>query len=217
VVFYIYAYSIFTSTGQVPNLEKLIAVIRSREVSLCLFLQAQSQLKALYEKHSETIMGNMDSVIFLGGRKHSTVKELSEVLGKASINTYTSSKTHGQQESYGQNLQGLGRELMTLDELTTMPGDRCILQLRGLRPFFSPKYDLKKHPNYKHTEEADKKNAFDAGKLVTHRMKPKPNDMYAVYEVDGTDGEDIGGDNADEIDGDNEDIFNYDDLDDPDA
>ena len=195
------------NTGQVPQLEKIVAVIRSREVSLCLFLQAQSQLKALYEKHCETIMGNMDSVVFLGGREHSTVKELSEVLGKASINHYTSSHTRGQQESYGQNLQSLGRELMTLDELTTMPGDKCILQLRGLRPFFSPKYDLKKHPNYKHTAEADKKNAFDVGSLINRRMKPNPNEVYTVYEVDGTDAP---------IDED-EDILNYDDLDDPDA
>jgi type IV secretion system protein VirD4 len=190
----------------VPHLEKIVAVIRSREVSLCLFLQAQSQLKALYEKHCETIMGNMDSVVFLGGREHSTVKELSEVLGKASINHYTSSRTRGQQESYGQNLQGLGRELMTLDELTTMPGDKCILQLRGLRPFFSPKYDIRSHPNFKHTAEADKKNAFDIGKLVkSRRMKPNPNEVYTVIEVDGTDA----GISEDE------DIFNYDDLDDP--
>jgi type IV secretion system protein VirD4 len=120
---------------------------------------------------------------------------------------YTSSRTRGQQESYGQNLQGLGRELMTLDELTTMPGDKCILQLRGLRPFFSPKYDLKKHPNYKHTAEADKKNAFDVGSLINRRMKPNPNEVYTVYEVDGTDT------GIDE----DEDILNYDDLDDPDA
>ena len=150
----------------------------------------------------------MDSVIFLGGREHSTVKELSEVLGKASISTYTSSRTRGQQESYGQNLQGLGRELMTLDELTTMPGDKCILQLRGLRPFYSPKYDLRKHPNFKYTSEADsKKNAFDAGKLVTRRMKPKPNELYAAYKVIVPD---------EEIDED-EDILNYDDSDDTDG
>jgi type IV secretion system protein VirD4 len=202
------------NTGQVPHLEKMIAVIRSREVSLCMFLQAQSQLKALYEKHCETILGNCDSVIFLGGREHSTVKELSEVLGKSSINMYTSSRTRGQQESYGQNLQGLGRELMTLDELTTMPGDKCILQLRGLRPFFSPKYDIRGHPNFKHTAEADKKNAFDAASLVNRRMKPKPNDMYTVYEVDGTDEGMTEADVNEDID---MDILNYDDLDDPDA
>ena len=136
------------NTGQVPQLEKLVAVIRSREISLCLFLQAQSQLKAIYKDHCETILGNMDSVIFLGGREHSTVKEISEALGKETISMYTDSRTRGQQESYGQNLQRLGKELMTVDELTTMPGDRCILQLRGLHPFFSPKYDLRKHPNF---------------------------------------------------------------------
>ena len=191
------------NTGQVPNLEKIVAVIRSREISLSMFWQAQSQIKAIYDKHSETILGNMDSVIFLGGREHSTVKELSEALGKASISTYTSSHTRGQQESYGQNLQGLGRELMTLDELTTMPGNRCILQLRGLRPFYSPKYDLRKHPNYKHTAEADKRNYFDAARLVNRRMKPRPDDMYTHYDVTVPQYDD-------------DDILNYDDLDDPD-
>lgn len=191
-------------------MEKLVAVIRSREISLCLFLQAQSQLKALYKDHAETIMGNMDSVIFLGGREHSTIKELSEVLGKETISMQTESRTRGQSESYGQNLQRLGKELMTMDELTTMPGNKCILQLRGLRPFLSPKYDLKQHPNYRYTAEADKRNAFDASKLVNRRMKKlNPNEQYTVYEV-----------SADEetaaID-ENEDILNYDDVDDPEA
>ena len=198
------------NTGQVPGLEKLVAVIRSREISLCLFLQAQSQLKALYKDHAETIMGNMDSVIFLGGREHSTIKELSEVLGKETISMQTESRTRGQSESYGQNMQRLGKELMTMDELTTMPGNKCILQLRGLRPFLSPKYDLKQHPNYRYTAEADKRNAFDASKLVNRRMKKlNANEQYTVYEV-----------SADEetaaID-ENEDILNYDDVDDPDA
>ena len=196
------------NTGQVPQLEKICAVIRSREISLCLFLQAQSQLKALYKDHAETIMGNMDSVIFLGGRENTTIRELSEALGKASISMYTESRTRGQSESYGQNLQKLGRELMTVDELTTMPGDKCILQLRGLRPFFSPKYNLKNHPNYKYTSEADKKNAFDIGRLVNRRMKLKPTDTFTVYEVEGAETSDIDED---------EDILNYDDLDDPDA
>jgi len=193
------------NTGQVPQLEKLVAVIRSREISLCMFLQAQSQLKGLYKDHAETILGNMDSVIFLGGREHSTIKELSEVMGKETISMYTESLTRGQQESHGQNLQRLGKELMTMDELTTMDGGRCILQLRGLRPFFSPKYDLTKHPNYKHTSEADKRNAFNAGKLVNRRMKPNPDEEYTVYEVDIPDTED------------DEDILDYSDLDDPDA
>jgi len=196
------------NTGQVPNLEKLVAVIRSREISLCLFLQAQSQLKALYKDHAETIMGNMDSVIFLGGREHTTVKELSEALGKETISMQTESRTRGQQESYGQNTQRLGKELMTVDELTTMDGNKCILQLRGLRPFFSPKYDLRKHPNFKHTAEADKKNAFDPAELISTKLKVKPNDLFKVYEADAVDDTPINED---------EDILNYDDIDDPDA
>jgi len=196
------------NTGQVPQLEKLVAVIRSREISLCLFLQAQSQLKALYKDHAETIMGNMDSVIFLGGREHSTIKELSEVLGKETISMYTEGRTRGQSESYNQNLQRLGKELMTMDELTTMDGNKCILQLRGLRPFLSPKYDLKKHPNYKHTAEADKRNAFDASRLVTRRMKVKADEVYTVYEAP---------DEPVMYTDEDEDILNYDDLDDPDA
>ena len=193
------------NTGQVPQLEKIVAVIRSREISLCLFYQAMSQCKALYKDNSETILGNMDSVIFLGGREHSTIKEISEVLGKETISMYTESRTRGQSESYGQNLQRLGKELMTMDELTTMPGNKCILQLRGLRPFFSPKYDLKKHPNYKYTAEADKKhNAFHLEKLISTRLKLNPNEEYEVYE-------------AGDADNTEDDILNYDDLDDPDA
>lgn len=195
------------NTGQVPQLEKLVAVIRSREISLCLFLQAEAQLKALYKDNAETIMGNMDSVIFLGGREHTTVKELSEALGKETISMYTESVTRGMQESHGQNLQRLGKELMTIDELTTMDGSKCILQLRGLRPFLSPKYDLKKHPNYKYTAEADKRNGFDISSLVNRRMKVKPDEEYMVYDVD-VPGEDAAID---------EDILNYDDVDDPDA
>lgn len=194
------------NTGQVPGLEKLVAVIRSREISLCLFYQAQSQCKAIYKDHAETIMGNMDSVIFLGGREHTTVKELSEALGKETISMRTDSRTRGQSESYGQNLQRLGKELMTIDELTTMPGDKCILQLRGLRPFYSPKYRLERHPNYGQTAEADaKRNAFDLSGLVGRRMRPKPDEQYDVYEVDVT---------GEEADGD---ILDYDDIDDPEA
>lgn len=198
------------NTGQVPNLEKLVAVIRSREVSLTLFYQAQSQCKAIYKDNAETIMGNMDSVVFLGGREHSTVKEISEAwLGKQTISMQTDSRSRGQSESYSQNTQRLGRELMTMDELTTMPGDKCIIQLRGLRPFFSPKYDLKQHPNYRYTAEADKKNSFDLSRLINRRMeKLNPDEQYTVYEADVPDEANIGGD---------EDILNYDDLDDPDA
>ena len=198
------------NTGQVPNLEKLVAVIRSREVSLTLFYQAQSQCKAIYKDNAETIMGNMDSVVFLGGREHSTVKEISEAwLGKQTISMQTDSRSRGQSESYSQNTQRLGRELMTMDELTTMPGDKCIIQLRGLRPFFSPKYDLKQHPNYRYTAEADKKNSFDLSRLIQRRMeKLDPDEQYTVYEADVPDEANIGED---------EDILNYDDLDDPDA
>ena len=198
------------NTGQVPGLEKLVAVIRSRGCSLCLFYQQMAQCKAIYDKHAETILGNMDSVIFLGGRESSTIKEISENwLGKATISMQTEGRSRGQSESFSQNTQRLGRELMTPAELATMPGDRCILQLRGLPPFYSPKYDLKKHPNYKYTAEADKRNAFDLGRLISRRMdKVNPNEEYTVYEVDVPDEGHMDED---------EDILNYDDLDDPDA
>ena len=198
------------NTGQVPSLEKLVAVIRSREVSLCLFYQQYAQCKAIYKDNAETILGNMDSVIFLGGRESSTIKEISENwLGKATISMQTEGRSRGQSESYNQNTQRLGRELMTPSELATMPGDKCILQLRGLPPFFSPKYDLKQHPNYKYTAEADKKkNAFDLDKFINRRRRPGLNEACEVYEADGTDTGPIGED---------EDILNYDDIDDPDA
>ena len=192
------------NTGQVPGLEKIVAVIRSREISLTLFYQAMSQCKALYKDNSETIMGNMDSIIFLGGREASTLKDISENwLGKATISMQTEGRSRGQSESYSQNLQRLGRELMTTSEITTMPGDKCILQLRGLPPFFSPKYDLKKHPNYKYTAEFDKKkNAFHLESLFRHRpLRLKPDDEYTVYEVDGSDTDEEA------------DLLNFDDLD----
>ena len=263
------------NTGQVPNLEKLVAVIRSREVSLCLFYQQLAQCKAIYDKHAETILGNMDSVIFLGGREASTIKEISENwlgkatismqtegrsrevslcllyqqlaqckaiydkhaetilgnmdsvvflggreastikeisenwLGKATISMQTDSRSRGQSESYSQNTQRLGRELMTPAELATMPGDKCILQLRGLPPFFSPKYDLKRHPNYRYTAEADKqKNAFDLDRLINRRRRPGLNEACTMYEVTVPD---------DALTEEDEDILNYDDIDDPDA
>ena len=192
------------NTGQVPGLEKIVAVIRSREISLTLFYQAMSQCKALYKDHSETIMGNMDSIIFLGGREASTLKDISENwLGKATISMQTEGRSRGQSESYSQNMQRLGRELMTTSEITTMPGDKCILQLRGLPPFFSPKYDLKKHPNYKHTAEFDKKkNAFHLESLFRHRpLRLKPEDEYTVYEVESSDPDEEA------------DLLNFDDLD----
>ena len=198
------------NTGQVPSLEKLVAVIRSREVSLCLFYQQYAQCKAIYKDNAETILGNMDSVIFLGGRESSTIKEISENwLGKATISMQTEGRSRGQSESYNQNTQRLGRELMTPSELATMPGDKCILQLRGLPPFFSSKYDLKQHPNYKYTAEADKKkNAFYLDKLINRRRRPGLNEACEVYEVDVSEAGPVSED---------EDILNYDDVDDPDA
>ena len=196
------------NTGQVPGLEKLVAVIRSREVSLVLLYQQLAQCKAIYDKNADTILGNMDSVIFLGGREASTIKEISENwLGKATISMQTDGRTRGQSESYSQNTQRLGRELMTPSELATMPGDRCILQLRGLPPFYSRKYDLKQHPNYKFTAEADKKNAFNLDRLINRRRRPGPNEACEVYEVDVP---------AEALTEEEEDILNYDDLDDPD-
>ena len=197
------------NTGQVPNLEKLVAVIRSRECSLTLFYQQLAQCKAIYDKNAETILGNMDSVVFLGGRESSTIKEISENwLGKATISMQTESRTRGQSESYGQNMQRLGRELMTPSELATMPGDKCILQLRGLPPFLSPKYDLKKHPNFRYTAEADKRNAFDLDKLIKRQRPPGPEEPCAVFvaEVPET-----------VLTEEDEDILNDDDIDDPEA
>ena len=198
------------NTGQVPQLEKLVAVIRSREVSLCLLYQQLAQCKAIYDKNAETILRNMDSVVFLGGRESSTIKEISENwLGKATISMQTDGRTRGQSESYNQNTQRLGRELMTLSELATTPGDRCILQFRGLPPFYSKKYDLKQHPNFKYTAEADKqKNAFHLDKLINRRRRPGPQEVCEVYDVSVPDEALIDED---------EDILNYDDFDDPDA
>ena len=198
------------NTGQVPGLEKLVAVIRSREISLCLLYQQLAQCKAIYDKNAETILGNMDSVIFLGGREASTIKEISENwLGKATISMQTEGRSRGQSESYNQNTQRLGRELMTPSELATMPGYRCILQLRGLPPFYSKKYDLKQHPNYRHTAEADKtQNAFDLDRLINRRRRPGPNEVCEVYEAAVP---------ADALTAEDEDILSYDDIDDPDA
>lgn len=196
------------NTGQVPQLEKLVAVIRSREVSLCLLYQQLAQCKAIYDKNAETILGNMDSVVFLGGRESSTIKEISENwLGKATISMQTDGRTRGQSESYNQNTQRLGRELMTPAELATMPGDRCILQLRGLPPFFSRKYDLKQHPNYKFTAEADKRNTFDLDRLINRNRRPGLGEGCTVYEATVPDA----------LTAEDEDILNYDDVDDPDA
>ena len=147
--------------GQIPNLEKLVATIRSREISACLVLQARSQLKAIYKDNADTIIGNMDCQVFLGGSEPTTLKELSEALGKETIDTFNTSDTRGNSPSYGTNYQKLGKELMSRDELAVMDGSKCVLQLRGVRPFLSDKYDLTQHPNFKYTADCDKKLLFD--------------------------------------------------------
>ena len=167
--------------GQIPNLEKLVATIRSREISACLVLQAQSQLKAIYKDNA--IIGNMDSRIFLGGSEPTTLKELNAALGKETIDTYNTSDTRGNSPSYGTNYQKLGKDLATVDELAVLDGGKCILQLRGVRPFMSDKYDLTQHPNYKLTADFDKKNAFDIEKFLNHRLKLKAKDEYEVIEM----------------------------------
>lgn len=169
--------------GQIPNLEKLMATIRSREISACLVLQAQSQLKALYKDNSDTIIGNCDSMIFLGGKEKTTLKDLTETLGKETIDMFNTSDTRGSQRSYGINYQRLGKELMSMDELSVMDGGKCILQLRGVRPFFSEKYDITKHPKYKYLSDFDKKNAFDIEKFLSTKLKLKSSDVYEVFDV----------------------------------
>jgi type IV secretion system protein VirD4 len=172
--------------GQIPKLEKLMATIRSREISACLVLQAQSQLKALYKDNADTIIGNCDSMIFLGGKEKTTLKDLSETLGKETIDMFNTSDTRGSQRSYGLNYQKLGKELMSMDELAVMDGGKCILQLRGVRPFLSEKYDITKHPQYKYLSDFDKRNTFDIEKYLSTKLKPKPDEIYDVYEINLT-------------------------------
>ena len=169
--------------GQIPNLEKLVATIRSREISACLVLQARSQLKAIYKDNADTIIGNMDSQVFLGGSEPTTLKELAEALGKETIDTFNTSDTRGNSPSYGTNYQKLGKELMSRDELAVMNGSKCVLQLRGVRPFLSDKYDITQHPNYKYTSDYDKKYTFDIEKYLNRRMKLKAEDEYDVIEA----------------------------------
>ena len=169
--------------GQIPNLEKLIATIRSREISACLVLQARSQLKSIYKDNADTIIGNCDSQIFLGGSEPTTLKELTEALGKETIDTFNTSDTRGNSPSYGTNYQKLGKELMSRDELAVMNGSKCILQLRGVRPFLSDKYDLTQHPNYKYTADFDKKYTFDIEKYLNRRMKLKKDEVFDVVEA----------------------------------
>ena len=169
--------------GQIPNLEKLMATIRSREISACLVLQAQSQLKALYKDNADTIIGNCDSSIFLGGKEPGTLKELNQALGKETIDTFNTGESRGREVSHSLNYQKLGKDLATIDELAVLDGGKCILQLRGVRPFLSDKYDITKHPNYKYLSDANPRNAFDIEKYLSTRLVPKADEVYEVFDA----------------------------------
>ena len=169
--------------GQIPNLEKLMATIRSREISACLVLQAQSQLKALYKDNADTIIGNCDSSIFLGGKEPGTLKELNQALGKETIDTFNTGESRGREVSHSLNYQKLGKDLATIDELAVLDGGKCILQLRGVRPFLSDKYDITRHPNYKHLSDANPRNAFDIEKYLSTRLVPKADEVYEVFDA----------------------------------
>ena len=178
----------FANIGQIPNFDKLIATIRSREISASIILQSQSQLKTIYKDAADTIVGNCDSTLFLGGKEKSTLKEISELLGKETIDSFNQSENRGSQVSHGLTYQKLGKELMTQDELAVMDGGKCIFMLRGVRPFLSDKYDLTKHPNYKYTADADKKYLFDMERYM--KRKPaivKPDEPFEMYELTATD------------------------------
>ena len=172
--------------GQIPNLEKLMATIRSREISACLVLQAQSQLKALYKDSADTIIGNCDTSLFLGGKEPTTLKELNQTLGKETIDTYNTGESRGREVSHSLNYQKLGKDLATVDELAVLDGGKCILQLRGVRPFLSDKYDITKHPNYKYLSDADKRNEFDIERFLSRRLKTKQDEVYDVYDIDAS-------------------------------
>ncbi|WP_321007758.1 VirD4-like conjugal transfer protein, CD1115 family [Hungatella effluvii] len=178
----------FANIGQIPKFEKLIATIRSREISASIILQSQSQLKAIYKDNADTIVGNCDTTLFLGGKEKTTLKEMSEILGKETIDSFNTSETRGRELSHGLNFQKLGKELMTQDEIAVMDGGKCILQLRGVRPFFSDKYDITKHPNYKYLSDYDKKNAFDMEKELKRRPAiVKPDEVFDYYEINAND------------------------------
>lgn len=169
--------------GQIPNLEKLVATIRSREISACLVLQARSQLKAIYKDNADTIIGNCDSSIFLGGKEPGTLKELNQALGKETIDTFNTGESRGREVSHSLNYQKLGKDLATIDELAVLDGGKCILQLRGVRPFLSDKYDITRHPNYKYLSDANPRNAFDIEKYLSTRLVPKADEVYEVIDV----------------------------------
>ena len=171
--------------GQIPNLEKLVATIRSREISACLVLQAKSQLKAIYKDNADTIIGNMDSQVFLGGTEQTTLKDLNTILGKETIDMYNTGQSKGSQESHSLNYQKLGKDLMTMDELAVMDGAKCIVQVRGVRPFLSDKYDLDNHPNFMLTADYDRKNYFDVVKFLDHSLVLKADDEYEVIDMTG--------------------------------
>lgn len=178
----------FANIGQIPKFEKLIATIRSREISASIILQSQSQLKAIYKDNADTIVGNCDTTLFLGGKEKTTLKEMSEILGKETIDSFNTSETRGRELSHGLNFQKLGKELMTQDEIAVMDGGKCILQLRGVRPFFSDKYDITQHPNYKYLSDYDKKNAFDMEKHLRRRPAiVKPDEVFDYYAIDAAD------------------------------
>ena len=178
----------FANIGQIPKFEKLIATIRSREISASIILQSQSQLKAIYKDNADTIVGNCDTTLFLGGKEKTTLKEMSEILGKETIDSFNTSETRGRELSHGLNYQKLGKELMTQDEIAVMDGGKCILQVRGVRPFFSDKFDITKHPNYRYLSDADPKNAFDMEKHIKRRpVIVKPDEVFDYYELDAVD------------------------------
>ena len=179
--------------GQIPNLEKLMATIRSREISACLVLQAQSQLKALYKDNADTIIGNCDTSIFLGGKEPTTLKELNQALGKETIDTFNTGESRGRDVSHSLNYQKLGKDLATVDELAVLDGSKCILQLRGVRPFLSNKFDITQHRNYKYLSDANPKNEFDIEKFLSHRLKPKQDEAYNVFEVDVSEADEAAG------------------------
>lgn len=174
----------FANIGQIPNFEKLIATIRSREISACIVLQAQSQLKAIYKDNADTIVGNCDTLLFLGGKEKTTLKEMEELLGKETIDTYNTGESRGREVSHSLNYQKLGKSLMSVDELAVMDGGKCILQLRGVRPFLSDKYDITAHPNYKYLSDSDPKNAFHIEKYLSTQLKLRLEDECAVWEID---------------------------------
>mgnify|MGYP002696202585 CR=1 FL=1 len=173
----------FANIGQIPKFDKLIATIRSREISASIILQSQSQLKTIYKDAAETISGNCDTMLFLGGKESTTLKEISETLGKETIDLYNTSDTRGQSRSYGLNYQKTGKELMSRDELSVMDGNKCILQLRGVRPFLSDKYDITKHPKYKMLSDYDKRNAFDIERYRSHKLVVKPTQTFDLYDM----------------------------------